>query len=57
MVALGLNSNFIALISKMKDSITVDQFRLIVLGNFLFKISSKILANRLAQVATRIVSP
>ncbi|KAK2648933.1 hypothetical protein Ddye_016422 [Dipteronia dyeriana] len=45
-VALGLNSNFIILLPKMRDSIMVDQFRPIVLGNFLFKISSKILANR-----------
>ena len=55
-VAPGLNFNFIVLISKMRDSIIVDQFRPIVLGNFLFKISSKILADRLAQVAARIVS-
>ncbi|KAK0589146.1 hypothetical protein LWI29_010290 [Acer saccharum] len=41
----------------MRESIIVDQFRLIVLGNFLFKISSKILADKLSQVATRIVSP
>ncbi|KAK2648950.1 hypothetical protein Ddye_016439 [Dipteronia dyeriana] len=56
-VSLGLNSNFIILLPKMRDSIMVDQFHPIVLGNFLFKISSKILANRLAQVADRIVSP
>ncbi|KAK3221988.1 hypothetical protein Dsin_009013 [Dipteronia sinensis] len=55
-VAPGLNSNFIVLISKMRDSITIDQFRPIVLGNFLFKVSSKILADRLAQIAARIVS-
>ncbi|KAK2649334.1 hypothetical protein Ddye_016823 [Dipteronia dyeriana] len=46
MVAPSLNSNFIVLIRKIRDSITVDQFRPIMLGNFLFKISSKILANR-----------
>ena len=55
-VAPCLNSNFITLIPKIKDSITVDQFRPIVLGNFLFKISSKILADRLAQVTAHIVS-
>ena len=54
-VAPGLNSNFIALIPKMIDSITVDQFHPIVLGNFLLKIFSKILADRLAPVC--IVSP
>ncbi|KAK3193170.1 hypothetical protein Dsin_024480 [Dipteronia sinensis] len=41
----------------MMDSITIDQFHPIVLGNFFFKVSSKILANRLAQIAARIVSP
>ncbi|KAK2642070.1 hypothetical protein Ddye_023833 [Dipteronia dyeriana] len=45
-VAPGLNSNFIVLLPKMKDSIMVDQFRPIALINFLFKISSKILADR-----------
>ncbi|KAK3221689.1 hypothetical protein Dsin_008714 [Dipteronia sinensis] len=45
-VTPGLNSNFIVLLPKMRDSITIDQFRPIVLGNFLFKFSSKILAGR-----------
>ncbi|KAI9175087.1 hypothetical protein LWI28_027078 [Acer negundo] len=53
----GLNSSFIVLLPKLRDSISVDQFRPIVLSNFLFKISSKILANRLAWVAARIISP
>ncbi|KAK2642100.1 hypothetical protein Ddye_023863 [Dipteronia dyeriana] len=50
MVAPSLNSNFIVLLLKMRDLITVDQFCPIVLGNFLFKISSKILADKLAQL-------
>ncbi|KAK0607544.1 hypothetical protein LWI29_016439 [Acer saccharum] len=53
----GLNSNFIVLLPKLKDSISIDQFHLIMLSNFLLKISSKILADRLAQIVTRIVSP
>ncbi|KAI9168887.1 hypothetical protein LWI28_003367 [Acer negundo] len=53
----GLNSNFIVFLPKLRDSISVEQFRPIVLSNFLFKISSKILADRLAQVAARIISP
>ncbi|KAK3217930.1 hypothetical protein Dsin_011900 [Dipteronia sinensis] len=53
----GLNSSFIVLLPKLKDSILIDQFCPIVLSNFLFKISSKILADRLAQIAARIVSP
>ncbi|KAI9198847.1 hypothetical protein LWI28_023034 [Acer negundo] len=53
----SLNSSFIVLLPKLRDSISVDQFRPIVLSNFLFKISSKILADRLARVAARIISP
>ncbi|KAK3225126.1 hypothetical protein Dsin_004988 [Dipteronia sinensis] len=56
-VTPGLNSNFIVLLPQMRDSITIDQFRPIVLVNFLFKVSSKILADMLAQIAARIVSP
>ena len=57
MVAPSLNSYFIVVLPKIRDSLTVDQFCPIMLDNFLFKVSSKILANRLAQVAARIVSP
>ncbi|KAI9198086.1 hypothetical protein LWI28_009807 [Acer negundo] len=53
----GLNSSFIVLLPKLRDSISVDQFRPIVLSNFLFKISSKSLADYLARVAARIISP
>ncbi|KAK2637349.1 hypothetical protein Ddye_032141 [Dipteronia dyeriana] len=55
-VALGLNSIFIVLLLKIRDSITVDQFRPIVLGNFLFKISSKILANSAEDFLSRLFS-
>ncbi|KAK3193452.1 hypothetical protein Dsin_024762 [Dipteronia sinensis] len=53
----GLCSSFIVLLQKLRDSISIDQYHPIVLSNFLFKISSKILADRLAQIAARIVSP
>ncbi|KAI9201019.1 hypothetical protein LWI28_016717 [Acer negundo] len=56
-IFLGLNSSFIVLLPKLRDSISVNQFRPIILSNFLFKIFSKILADRLAWVATRIISP
>ncbi|KAI9200065.1 hypothetical protein LWI28_002180 [Acer negundo] len=55
-IFLGLNSSFIVLLPKLRDSISIDQFQPIVLSNFLFKISSKILADRLARVAARIIS-
>ncbi|KAK3193228.1 hypothetical protein Dsin_024538 [Dipteronia sinensis] len=45
-VTPGLNFNFIVFLSTMRDSITIDQFHPIVLGNFLFKVSSKILPDR-----------
>ncbi|KAK3229893.1 hypothetical protein Dsin_001774 [Dipteronia sinensis] len=47
-VKLGLNFNFIVLLPKMTDSITIDQFRPFVFSNILFKVSYKILADRLA---------
>ncbi|KAI9157503.1 hypothetical protein LWI28_023591 [Acer negundo] len=52
-IFLGLNSSFIVLLSKLRDSILVDQFSPIVLSNFLFKISSKILADLLARVVAK----
>ncbi|KAK3218616.1 hypothetical protein Dsin_012586 [Dipteronia sinensis] len=44
-IFLDLNSIFIILLSKQRDLISIDQFQPIVLSNFLFKISSKILAD------------
>ncbi|KAK3188885.1 hypothetical protein Dsin_028446 [Dipteronia sinensis] len=52
----GFSEGFIVLFPKLKDSISIYQFHPIVLSNFLFKISSKILPDRLAQIAARIVS-
>ncbi|KAK3229362.1 hypothetical protein Dsin_001243 [Dipteronia sinensis] len=40
-VTPGLNSNFIVLLPKMRDSIIIDQFRPIMLGSFLFKVLPK----------------
>ena len=53
----GLNSSFVVLLSKLRDSIMVDQFRAIVFSNSLFKIPSKILVDHLARVAAKIISP
>ncbi|KAK3193488.1 hypothetical protein Dsin_024798 [Dipteronia sinensis] len=52
-----LSSSFIVLLPKLRDSISIDQYRPIVLSNFLFKISSKISADRLARIAAMIVCP
>lgn len=42
------------LLPKTSDAYTVDKFRSIVMGNFLFKVITKILADYLALVASRI---
>ena len=44
------------LIPKVLDVISIEQFRPIVLSNFCLKIVTKILADWLALIATRIIS-
>ncbi|KAM1823097.1 hypothetical protein ACFX14_025043 [Malus domestica] len=51
------NSNFLVLIPKVEDAISMTHFRPIALANFLFKIIPKILAIRLSHVVQRIISP
>ena len=51
------NSNFLVLILKVEDAISITQFRPIALENFLFKIIPKILAVRLSHVVQHIISP
>ncbi|CAN6545200.1 unnamed protein product [Malus baccata var. baccata] len=51
------NSNFLVLIPKVEDAISMTHFRPIALANFLFKIIPKILAVRLSHVVQRIISP
>ncbi|CAN6572428.1 unnamed protein product [Malus baccata var. baccata] len=51
------NSNFLVLIPKVEDAISMIHFRPIALANFLFKIIPKILAVRLSHVVQRIISP
>ena len=51
------NSNLMVLIPKTKDVDSIDKFRPIVLGNFVYKIISKILADRLAKIAHIITPP
>jgi len=52
-----INHSFIALILKGNNAASVNQFRPIRLCNVLYKISSKLLANRLKQVLNRLISP
>jgi len=53
----GMNSNVVSLIPKIQGVESIKDYRPIVVANSKFKIISKILTNRLALVAARIVSP
>ena len=53
----GLNSNFIVLILKTATALTMDLFRPIALGSFLFKVITKIIVDRLIVICSRIISP
>ena len=51
------NSNMMVLIPKTKDADSIDKFRPIIFGNFVYKIISKILADRLAKIVAHIIAP
>ena len=51
------NSKFMVLIPKNKAADSLVNFRPIVLGNFFFKIITKILADCLNSIVSRIISP
>ena len=53
----SLNSTFITLIPKEEDSITPDKFRPIALCNVIYKIISKVIANRLKPLLPLLISP
>ena len=52
----SLNATFIALIPKKNDASNIRDFRLISLVGSLYKILSKVLANRLKQVLDQLIS-
>jgi hypothetical protein len=52
----GFNSNIIALLPKVQNATSIDQFRPIAMANFKFKVISKIIADRLASVLPSIIS-
>lgn len=51
-----MNSNFMVLILKSSNANTVDNFRPNILGNFLYKIISKLIADRVAKISSRIIN-
>ncbi|XP_050368816.1 uncharacterized protein LOC126786897 [Argentina anserina] len=51
------NSNLMILIPKVPGADIVTQLRPIAMANFIFKLITKILADRLGSIATRIISP
>lgn len=55
-MAKGVSKTFLALIPKVQHAVTFTQFRLINLCNFLYKIVSKILTNRLCPFLSQIIS-
>jgi hypothetical protein len=52
----GFKSNVITLLPKVPNASSIDQYRPIAMANFKFKIISKIIADRLAQILPSIIS-
>eukprot|EP00253_Pinus_taeda_P030389 PITA_30389 len=52
----SLNTTFIALIPKEEDSITPDKYRPIALCNVIYKVVSKVIANRLKPLLPMLIS-
>jgi len=52
-----MNSNVVSLIPKIQGAKYIKYYRPITVANFKFKIIFKILADRLALVVARIISP
>lgn len=52
---LVLNSNLLILITKEGQVVKVDKYRLIALGNVLFKVITKIIATCLSGLCSRII--
>ena len=55
-VLKALNASFIALVPKQEKAMTPDKFRPITLCNVVYKIISKVIANRLKPLLPALVS-
>ena len=53
----GLNSNFLTLLPKIPNADSLSNFRPIALANFFFKVIPKILSERLALIAPKLITP
>ena len=56
-ILLNFNSSIIALVPKIKDVVDIENFRPIAVANFKYKVISKILTDRLALLAPKLISP
>ena len=52
-----LNSNLMALIPKADNAVKVGHFRSIATGNFVFKLITRIIVDRLGCICDKILSP
>ena len=53
---LGMNASFVTRIPKVREALRIEDFRPIVLGNFLYKIIAKIVVDRLGQILSGLIS-
>ncbi|XP_042485314.1 uncharacterized protein LOC122065562 [Macadamia integrifolia] len=51
----GINNNFLVLIPKTEEALSLDKFRPLCMGNFFYKIISKVLTMRLTRVLPKII--
>ncbi|XP_043717730.1 uncharacterized protein LOC122665645 [Telopea speciosissima] len=55
-ITKGVNSNFITLIPKIEGAVTLDKFRPICLGHFLYKLIPKIVTTQLSGILPKLIS-